>query len=253
MPITVTTELPDEDQPQLGNGVEDEIAVDRESQTTNYGSIRVEYRETGAADWIDWGVVAYDRLDPVITGLEDGEEYEVRLRSETEHVLGSWTDPVSIVTKFPGLTDLQVASTTPTSVTLDATDNADNEDGYIVERREQFRDGFGEWRTALEAGPNSGTGTVEFVDDNAQPTTTYEYRVETFTEHSSATAGPVEATTGDDGVSSDRVPAQGWHVVVEDTVGNQITPTIVGEPVHRPPAQLSPDRRDSRPRRSAVE
>ncbi len=38
----------------------------------------------------------------------------------------------------------------------------------------------------------------------------------------------------DDGVRTDRVPAQGWHVVVEDTVGNQITPTIVGEPVHRP-------------------
>ena len=232
--LSETTVLGDEDQPVLGNGVEDEIAVDRENAVSDYGSVRIEYRETGASSWIDWGVVAFDRLDPVIAGLEDGEEYEIRARTETEHVVGAWTEPVAIITKFPGATDLQVTSTTPTSVSGEVTDNADNEDGFELERREQFRDGYGAWQTVETLGPNSGTGTVTWTDDNAQPNTTYQYRIRAFTEHSSATTPAVETTTNDDGVRTDRVPAEGWHVVVEDTLGNSYTPTIVDEPTYRP-------------------
>ncbi len=230
MPTQFLTDLPDEDQPVLGNGVEDEVALDRETAPTNYGSVRVHYRETGASSWIDWGVVPYDRLDPVITGLEDGERYEVRLRTETEHVLGEWTESVAITTKFPGATNLQITGSTETGVNGEFTDNADNEDGFDIGRREQFRDGWGEWRTALSLGPNSGTGTVQWTDNNAQPDTTYEYRIEAYTEHSSATTSAVGATTTDDGVRTDRVPAQGWHVVVEREDGVTVSPTIVGEP-----------------------
>lgn len=187
-----TTVLSDEDQPVVGNGVEDEIQVDRESAVSDYGSVRVHYRETGASEWIDWGVVPYDRLDPVITGLEDGEEYEVRLHTETEHVTGAWTGPVSIITKFPGATNLVVTGTGQTSVDLEFEDNADNETGVYLECREQFRDGWGEWRRLEDLGPNPGTGTVTATDANALPETTYEYRVIPYTEHSSATSDAVK-------------------------------------------------------------
>ncbi len=226
---SATTVLPDEDQPVLGNGVEDEIAVDRETQPTNYGSIRIHYRETGASSWIDWGTIPFDQLTESITGLEDGEEYEVRLRSETEHDTGDWTSATSIITKFPGATNLAVDSVTATAADLSWSDNSDNEDGFIVERREQFRGGFESWRERANLAPNTTTYT-----DDVLPETTYEYRVQAYTEHTSATSGTVQTTSNDDGVRTDRVPAEGWHVVVEDTAGNQITPTIVGEPVHRP-------------------
>ena len=39
--------------------------------------------------------------------------------------------------------------------------------------------------------------------------------------------------TADDGVSADQVPAQGWHVIVEDAAGNTYTPDVVGEPTYR--------------------
>ena len=51
MPIQATTQLPDEDQPVLGNGVEDGVAVDRESAVTNYGDVRIQTRETGQSSW----------------------------------------------------------------------------------------------------------------------------------------------------------------------------------------------------------
>ena len=42
MTVTFTTDLPDEDQPVLGNGVEDEVAVDRETAVSNNGSVRIQ-------------------------------------------------------------------------------------------------------------------------------------------------------------------------------------------------------------------
>ena len=41
MPIQITTTLPDENQPVLGNGVEDEVAVDRVQLDIVDGSLEV--------------------------------------------------------------------------------------------------------------------------------------------------------------------------------------------------------------------
>lgn len=237
MPITVTTDLPDEDQPSLGNGVEDEVAVDRGSTVSNYGDVRIQTRETGASSWDssatgwDEQVIDHATLTTQVTGREDGEEYELRARTETEHVTGAWTDPVAITTRFPGAQNLVTTGHGQTSVDLEWDDVSDNEDGTIVERREEFHTGFGDWREIDDLPPTSGdTATVQYTDDTVLPDTTYEYRVTPYTEHTSASSNTVEATTDDDGVRTDRVPAQGWHVIVEDTLGNTITPTVVDEP-----------------------
>lgn len=127
--------------------------------------------------------------------LEDGEEYEVRLRTQTEHVTGAWSTPVSIVTKFPGATNLSVDATRKRSVDLSWSDNSDNEDGFRVWRRDELdparSTGFGVWDIVEDLPPNTTTYTDEPVDPNHD----YEYYIEAYTEHSSADSATVATTT----------------------------------------------------------
>lgn len=227
MPSTFTTDLPDEDQPVLGNGVEDEVHVDRESAVSNNGSVRIQIRETGEASWdsdaASFGefVGAYDTITMEFVGLPDGEELEVRARTETEHVDGAWADPVSIVTQFPGVTAVDIVGVTPESVTVGAQDNADNENGIYVWRREELdpnrETGFGDWERIATLDPVTGTGEFEYVDDAVQSNHAYEYYFEPFTEHTSASSTTVSTTTE---VS---VPSEGWYIVLEDDDGDQVT------------------------------
>ncbi|CAL92489.1 hypothetical protein BJ1_gp67 [Halorubrum virus BJ1] len=229
MPVTLTTTLPDEDQPVLGNGVEDEIAVDRETATTNNGSIRIQARETGESSWdaTATGFVeqtaAYDTLTPIITGREDGEEYEVRVRSETDYRIGAWTDPVAIIAKFPGAASLVATVLSATEVELTWTDHADNETGQYVVRERRVD---GEWwpeQIVDDAGPN----TESYVDDTVPPDTEVRYRIRAYTEHTSADSNTDTATTDGIGLSRTRVPASGWRVELVDDEGTVLTPTVL--------------------------
>ncbi|MEE6210862.1 hypothetical protein U3A55_11955 [Salarchaeum sp. III] len=250
MPSTFTTSLPDAQQPSLGNGVEDEIAVNRETTPTNNGQVRVQIRETGQSEWDASAVgfseqtVAYDTTATVFVGREDGEEYEVRARSETEHVTGNWTSPISIVTKFPGVTNLQVTSTGTTSVGLSGQDNADNEDGIDIVREERIG---GEWQNATvvaELGPQSGTGSFEVVDDSAHPDRTYRYRARPFTEDTEAFSAWTN-TVETDALSTDqdrRARSNGWYVEVERPDGTILTPQVLdNEPERQPSANSLPE------------
>ncbi len=234
--------LPDEDPPTLGNGVEDEIAIDRETQVSNYGDVRVQARETGALAWDssatgwDEQVLAYDTLSTIVTGREDGEEYEVRARTETEHATGAWTEPVSIITQFPGATSVSVASSTSTSVTVDGQDNADNEVGFELEREERID---GEWRdrrVVVDAPPNSGEGSITITDDTPSPGTEYRYRIRPYTEHTSAVSNWTDAVTTEslDGVTRKRTGSSGWQLRVEHQDGSVHRPRTVGSPSYQP-------------------
>jgi len=161
MPITATTTLPDANQPRLDNGVEDEVGIDRETQVTNNGQVRAQIRETGTSSWgtsatgFSEQTVAFDTLTFTFGGREDGEEYEVRLRTETAHRTGAWTTPLSIVTLFPGASGLSATATGPTSVALSWTDNADNEDGQEVLREEQAGGSYLRREVLADVGPNT--------------------------------------------------------------------------------------------------
>lgn len=198
---TATTELPDVSAPTLGNGVEDEISVDWNDVIDN-GHYDIQYRETGATTWLNEPEQAQSDTSHVITGLEDGEEYEVRMRTQTEHVAGAWTSPVSITTKFPGVTGLTVKSTSADSVTLEATDNADNEDGIEVWRADEKDParptGFTSFQQVADIGPFAGTGTFTYTDSGLDPNHDYQYYLVPYTEHSSAQTGTVTGTTAID-------------------------------------------------------
>lgn len=230
MPVSYTTLLPDAEQPSLGNGVEDEVAVSIQD-TINNGEYRVQIRETGQGSW-DSSAVGYAEQtltadgdtsgtqDTYFAGREDGEEYEVRVRTETEHRIGSWTTPVSIITQFPGAANPSIASTSATSVAVDAQDNADNESGFRLEREERIA---GEWRdrrVVAERDPHTGEGTITLTDNTASPGRTYRYRVEAYTEHTSASSSWTTTTEtpalGDPHPDAMHpVPPSGWLIELD--------------------------------------
>jgi len=234
MPVTATTELPDEDQPQLGNGVEDEVAVDRESAVSNYGDVRIQIRETGQSSWDSSAtgfaefLGAFDTLTMEFVGREDGERYEVRARTETEHAIGAWTSPVAITTKFPGATSLTVGAIGQTTVDLSWTDNSDNEDGFRIEERRHYDDGsVGAWTVGDLVAPNTTSASVDIL----QPGRTHDIRVVAFTEHAEAASNVETTTTTGSGVRQTRVPSSGWYVEIEHPNRDQpLTPRILDDP-----------------------
>jgi hypothetical protein len=238
MPIQVTTDLPDEDQPVLGNGVEDEVAVDRETSVSNYGDVRIQIRETGQSSWdsnaTGFGefIGSYDTRTMEFVGREDGEEYEVRARTETEHRTGAWTDPVSIVTEFPGVTNLSVTATSQTSVDLSGEDNADNEDGFRLHRQREYDYGWGPWQEVADLPANFGTGTITPTDDTASPGNTYRYKMEAYTEHATGESNTTDAATTDSsGRPRTRTDAQGWTVHVHHpNADSPIEPRLLDDP-----------------------
>ncbi|WP_434521297.1 hypothetical protein [Halorubrum sp. AS12] len=244
MPVQFTTALPDEDQPVLGNGVEDEVAIDRESAVTNNGDIRIQIRETGEGAWdasatgFAEQTLAFDTLTTQFTGREDGEEYEVRARSETQDATGVWTSPVSITTKFPGAVSLTATALSPTEVELTWTDQADNELGQEVIRERRGPDG--EWwpeRVVDDAGPNTET----FVDDTAQPDHEFRYRIRSYTDDTEADSNTDTASTADIGLARRRIPASGWYAEVETPAGNILRPTILTESQPQPKLNDTPE------------
>lgn len=230
MPVQFTTSLPDVAQPSLGNGVEDEIAVDW-TDVINYGEYDVQYRETSSSTWLAGPTVDDTASSATITGLEDGEAYEVRIRTQTEHVTGAWTAPVSITTKFPGAASLSVDAVTTTSVDLSWADNADNEDGFEVQRAKNYDTGWGPWRTLADLAPN----TTAYTDSTPQPGREYRYRIYAYTEDASAYSNTVSTTTTSAGVQQRRVPATGWHVEIDHPNATApLTPQVLADGVEFP-------------------
>lgn len=85
-----TTILPDEDTPVL-NFTDTTIGPDREGTVSNYGSIEFEVREASSGTVVKTKTIPYDTVTTTISGLQSGTVYEVRARTTTEHVNGTWT------------------------------------------------------------------------------------------------------------------------------------------------------------------
>jgi len=218
-----TTDLPDEDQPALGNGVEDEVSVDRETAPTNNGDVRIQIRETGKSSWdanaIGFAeqVLDHATLTTQFSGREDGEEYEVRVRTETEHVTGTWTSPVAIITQYPGAANLSLTVAGADQIDGQFDDNSDNEDGvevWVAEELDPRRDtGFGSFTLDQTLPPNTTTFSVTGLKPNHD----YLIYVRSFTDDASADSATKEATT------DLTIPSKGWYVVLDDGTGDLIT------------------------------
>jgi len=239
--VTGTTALPAASAPTLGNGVEDEVAVAIPDVIDN-GLYRVQIRETGESTW-DSNATGFAETtvtadadtsgteDTTIGGREDGEEYEVRVRTESADAgTTAWTSPVSIVTKFPEASGLSSPSQGRTTLDLSWTDNADNEDGQYIERRELLEDGNTDWAQLVDVGAN----TESHTDASVIPSRTYEYRIRAYTDDTDALSNTASVTSDTARVRTTAVPATGWYVEVDHPSGRTLTPEIVDKPTLDP-------------------
>jgi len=244
MPITVTTALPDAGQPMLDTTVEDELGVDV-TDVTNYGDVRVQIRETGQSSW-DSGAIGYHEavlasdsdlsgeITTTFTGLEDGEEFEVRVRTETEHVIGAWTTPVAGTLPFPAPTNLTVDDRFDT-VQLSYQDNSDHADEVIkLQRSPADAD---DWTTINTYGPN----TTSVEDATRAYYQEFDYRIRQETEHTYALSN-VETVIPEPTDRPPYVAADGWTVVLtHPETGRKLHPDILDQPELLPSLNSLPE------------
>ncbi|ELZ12507.1 hypothetical protein C478_10536, partial [Natrinema thermotolerans DSM 11552] len=137
MPVTFTTDLPDAEGLDLDGSEPDEITA-QWTQVLNNGEYRLEVRESDANEaWGDSGTatVAYDAtLEHTFTGILDGEKFDVRIRTQTAHVTGSWLTGEEI-TNLPAPDGLTISNVGATSLDLSWIDNANFQGSYQILRK----------------------------------------------------------------------------------------------------------------------
>jgi hypothetical protein len=207
--ITFTTALPDVDDLVLDASVEDELtSIPETTPSLNHGEFEHEYRESGASTWQAAGTTQYDSAAQPITGLEDGEKYDVRVRSQTSVVTGVWYE-ASAVTLLPAPGQPSFANVTETAVDIAWIDNADNENDQVIRRERSDQQGFVQVAT-VAADVESDT------DDSVLPGYEYSYVVRTRTEHVVADSPSASVETPASGRPQTRSRQSQWVVEVAD-------------------------------------
>lgn len=240
MPVTFTTDLPDASGVALDSSVQSELTADWDEELNN-GEYRLEYRDDDAdGDHPDYelvDVVDYDgTLERTIENLLDGEQYSIRLRTETEYVTGEWLTAEEITLIEPA-SDAEVVETTRSTVTVTWQDNSD------------FRGCYQLWvaRTDYEYGDDPGR-LLKSVEDDAeeatleelQPDREYDVVVRAQTQWVRADSDPATGETEGVGLEARSVPSDGPYVEIDhperraplkpDVSTIQRQPTVNGYP-----------------------
>jgi len=227
MPVTATTDLPDAEGLQLDASIEDELTAEW-TDVLNNGEYRVEYRDDDPdgdhppyqlAAEVDEATTAH-----TITGLLDGEQYSVRIRTQTQYKTGNWLEAESI-TKFPAPDSLTVPSTSPTSISLDWAEYADNEVGSKIFRARIFDN-------VVESFEQIGTtdaNDTSFVDDGVLPQREYRYFAREYTEWVYADTASIDETADATGKPTTRIPAQGWYIEIDHPSGATHRPSVLDD------------------------
>lgn len=226
----------DIDAPPEGEGRLSQVAIDSLSTV-----------DTSSLDYIEWrpqpaGTAGTFYIDALITGdfrlfddsqpsatiqyLEDGEEYDVRVKAQNSLDTSDYSTRTP-VTLLPAPTSLQSSNVDSIGANLSWTDNAETEDGFRVLREKDYAGSFG---AQAQVNGDLAPNTVTYHDESAQPSTTYRYQVRTFTEHVTADTNTVTITTDGTGNVETQVPASGTYIEVDHPDGTTIRPTVVGEP-----------------------
>lgn len=177
--------------------VEDQLTTTYDD-TANYGNYHLQMRVSGSGDaygTTDDQTVPETDTSITTTGLADGEEYDIRVRHETEHGSGPWTE-ISPVTLLPAPTNLSLTVVSSSQIDLSWTENADNEDGVRVIREDEQDNttptqSYGPQQTIVDLAANS----TSYSDTGLTQNTSYRYRIRAYTEHVTADSAPQTATT----------------------------------------------------------
>jgi hypothetical protein len=227
MPVTFTTDLPDASGLELDASVEDELTATW-TDVLNNGEYHLELRDDqpdGSGAYQDEATVGEATASHTITGLLDGEQYSVRLRTQTAYKTGAWLAAEDI-TKMPAPDGLSFTNVAETSLTATWNDNADFDGSYQIYRARAA------WDTTITddrwlVGTVADT-TESYDDADVVPGTEYEYLVRAQTSWVYADTSIQTVTTGG-GHSRTRVPAQGWYVEVDHPSGTTLQPSVLDD------------------------
>lgn len=233
---TVVSYLPDGEGLDIDASQSGELTPQWDAVLNN-GQYRVQLRDDDPdGDHPEWGedgeaTVSYDAagLEHTFGHLLDGEQYSIRLRTETGYVTGEWLSAEEI-TKITASGDVGFGTVTETSVSVTWTDDADFDGSYQIYRRRQNYD---------YDGPGRLIGTVaatdeSFTDDTAQPGHEYEFIIRARTAWVHADSEPAIVTTDGIGLEQRVVPPRGWHVEIDHPSGQTLTPQILDDSSRRP-------------------
>ncbi|WP_255291432.1 fibronectin type III domain-containing protein [Natrinema sp. CBA1119] len=234
MPATFTTDLPDAQGLSL-DASDSETLTATWDDVINNGEFRLEIRDDDPeGDHPPYELettVSWDgTLQHTIENILGGEQYSVRIRTETNHVTGEWLAAEEI-TKLLASDSLSFSNVTATSATVSWMINNDFRGSHVVYRRRTDYD--------YDGGMGRLVGTVasdasSFVDDSVQPDRGFEYQVRTLTQWQYADSGTETTTTDDAGLAQSPTGSQGWHVEIDHPSGTVLTPEILDDLERRP-------------------
>lgn len=151
-------------------------------------------RSLDGASWTRIASTGPNSITYSSTGLSADTEYHFRVQAFNAGGASGYSNAAAATTTSGGGTtyptapsDLTAVAVSSTQIDLAWTDNANNEDGFIMERA-PAGSGFTDYAT-LPA------NTTSWSDTSAAPSTTYYYRVSAFNSGGRTYASPSEATT----------------------------------------------------------
>jgi hypothetical protein len=140
---------------------------------TNESGFKIE-RRTAGGSWSQIDTVGANSISYNSTGLNNNTTYYYRVRSYNSHGDSVYSNEVGATTGgAPAApTNLAVSGSTHTSVTLTWTDNAQNEEGFYIERRQTG----GTYTQVATVSKNLTT----YTDTGLSASTEYQYRIRAF-------------------------------------------------------------------------
>ncbi|AFZ73049.1 fibronectin type III domain-containing protein [Natronobacterium gregoryi] len=229
--VTFTTDLPDVEEMTL-DATEPETLGAEWGDVLNNGEYVLELRDDDPdgdhPDYEHEATVGYDEgTEHTIEGILGGEQYSVRIRTETEYKIGEWLE-VEEKTKLVPSDYVTVEETDETSVELSWTIENEFRGSHLIYRQREDYDYEGD-----PADTGRLTGTVaddddEFVDESVSPDREYQYQVRTQTQWQYADSETTDPVTTEETALEDRsVPRGGWYVELEHPEGVTITPDVL--------------------------
>ncbi|ELY96772.1 hypothetical protein C482_15396, partial [Natrialba chahannaoensis JCM 10990] len=228
MPVTFITDLPDASTLSLDASVQSEMTAAFD-EVANNGEYRIELRDDDPGGdhphYEHEATVAWDDVhEHTITDLVDGEQYSVRIRTQTDYRTGRWLSAEEL-TKIVPASDVTV-SIEDLVADVSWTDNSDFRGSYqIYRRRTDYDYGGSPGRLVGSVGEDS----MDFTDDGAiSPDQEYVYMLRTQTQwvHADSELSDAIETEGL-GLNHRAVPPRGWYVEVDHPSGTALSPQVL--------------------------